>query len=54
MAACRAIGLDWSITHAVLNTLPGIGEDCEEKLSEMEEQYVRLSVASAERLLNYW
>jgi uncharacterized protein (DUF2336 family) len=54
MAVCRAIGLDWSVAHAVLNTLPGIGEDREEKLGEMEEQYDRLSVASAERLLNYW
>jgi uncharacterized protein (DUF2336 family) len=54
MALCRAIGLDWSVAHAVLNTLPGIGEDREAKLGEMEEQYARLSVASAERLLNYW
>jgi uncharacterized protein (DUF2336 family) len=54
MAVCRAIGLDWSVAHAVLNTLPGIGEDREEKLGEMEEQYTRLSAASAERLLNYW
>jgi len=54
MAVCRSIGLDWSIAHAVLNTLPGMTEDREEKLGEMEEQYARLSVASAERLLNYW
>ena len=54
MAVCRAIGLDWSIAHAVLNTLPGMGDDREEKLGGMAEQYVRLSVPSAERLLNYW
>ena len=54
MAVCRAIGLDWSVTHAVLNTLPGVGEDREEKLGEMEEQYARLSAASAQRLLDYW
>ncbi len=54
MAVCRSIGLDWSVAHAVLNTLPGIGEDREDKFEEMEEQYARLSVASAERLLNYW
>jgi hypothetical protein len=54
MAVCRSIGLDWPIAHAVLNTLPGMAEGREEKLGDMEEQYTRLSVASAERLLNYW
>jgi uncharacterized protein (DUF2336 family) len=54
MAVCRSIGLDWSVAHAVINTLPGMGENREDKFEEMEEQYARLSVASAERLLRYW
>jgi uncharacterized protein (DUF2336 family) len=54
MAVCRSIGLDWSVAHAVISTLPGMGENREGKFEEMEEQYARLSVASAERLLRYW
>jgi uncharacterized protein (DUF2336 family) len=54
MAVCKAIGLEWMIAHAVLNNLPGMSDDREEKLSGMEEQYSRLSTESAERLLAYW
>jgi uncharacterized protein (DUF2336 family) len=54
MAVCRSIGLEWSVAHAVLSTLPGMDEDREEKIGDLEEQYARLSVASAERLLGYW
>jgi uncharacterized protein (DUF2336 family) len=54
MAVCRSIGLEWSVAHAVLCTLPGMDENREEKLGDQEEQYERLSVASAERLLKYW
>ena len=35
MVMCKAIGLDWMVAHAVLNNLPGISEDREEKLGEM-------------------
>jgi hypothetical protein len=54
MVMCKAIGLDWHIAHAVLNNLPGMRDDREEKFGEMEEQYSRLSVESAERLLAHW
>jgi uncharacterized protein (DUF2336 family) len=54
MVMCKAIGLDWHIAHAVLNNLPGMSEDREEKFGEMEEQYNRLSTESAERLLAHW
>jgi uncharacterized protein (DUF2336 family) len=54
MAMCKAIRLEWMIAHAVLNTLPGMGDDREEKLEAMSEEYERLSPASAERLLGYW
>ena len=54
MALCKAIGLDWMIAHAVLNNLPGIAEEREEKLEAMSEEYERLSTELAERLLGYW
>jgi len=54
MVLCKAIGLKSMVTHAVLNNLPGISEDREEKLGEMEEQYAHMSTESAERLLGYW
>jgi len=54
MVVCKAIGLEWPVAYAVLCTLPGMGEDREEKLGGMEEQYDRLSGPSAERLLGYW
>jgi uncharacterized protein (DUF2336 family) len=54
MAMCKAIGLIWMVAHAVLSTLPGMGEDREAKLEEMHEEYDRLSSESAQRLLGYW
>ncbi|MGH6727357.1 MAG: DUF2336 domain-containing protein [Pseudolabrys sp.] len=54
MAMCKAIGLEWHIAHAVLNNLPGMGEDREQKFEAMEEEYGRLSREAAERLLGYW
>jgi uncharacterized protein (DUF2336 family) len=54
MVMCKAIGLVWRVAHAVLNNLPGMSEDREEKLNEVEEQYAHMSTDSAERLLGYW
>ena len=54
MALCKAIGLEWMVAHAVINNLPGISEEREEKFEQMCEQYERLSTESAERLLGYW
>ncbi len=54
MVMCKAIGLEWHIAHSVLNNLPGMSDDREEKFAEMEEQYERLSTESAERLLAHW
>lgn len=54
MVMCKAIGLAWMVAHAVLNNLPGISEDREEKLGEMEEHYAHISAESAGRLLGYW
>jgi hypothetical protein len=42
------------VAHAVINNLPGISEEREEKFEQMCEQYERLSTESAERLLGYW
>ncbi len=53
MALCRAIGLEWLVAHAVLNTLPGMGDGREQMLEEMSAEYGRLSTESAERLLGY-
>jgi uncharacterized protein (DUF2336 family) len=54
MVMCKAIGLTWMVAHAVLNNLPDISEDREEKLGDMEEHYTHMSTESAERLLDYW
>ena len=54
MVMCKAIELDWHIAHSVLNNLPTMSEDREEKFAEMEVQYERLSTESAERLLAHW
>jgi Uncharacterised protein conserved in bacteria (DUF2336) len=54
MVMCKAIGLVWTVAHAVLNSLPGINEDREEKLGEIEEQYAHMSNESAQRLLSHW
>ena len=54
MVMCRAIGLEWMVAHSVLNTIPGLGEERDEQLEEMREEYDRLSAQSAGRLLGYW
>ena len=54
MVMCKAIGLKSVVAHAVLSNLPGMSEDRDEKLSEMEEQYAHMSTDTAERLLGYW
>ena len=54
MVMCKAIGLVWIVAHAVLNSLPGINEDREEKLGEIEEQYAHMSNELAQRLLSHW
>ena len=54
MVMCKAIGLDWHIAHSVLDNLPGMSDDREEKFADMEVQYARLSTESAERLLAHW
>jgi predicted component of type VI protein secretion system len=54
MVVCKAIGLTWMVAHAVLNNLPGISEDREEKLGDMEEHYTHMSLETAGRLLDYW
>ena len=43
MALCKAIGLEWMVAHAMLNNLPGISEEREEKLEQMCAEYERLS-----------
>ena len=54
MVMCKAIGLEWHIAHSVINNLPGMSEDREEKFADMEVQYERLSTELAERLLAHW
>jgi hypothetical protein len=54
MVMCRAIGLEWMVAHSVLNTISGLGEERDEQLEEMREEYDRLSAQSAGRLLGYW
>jgi len=54
MVLCKAIGLEWMIAHSVLNNLPGMSNEREEKFEEMSAEYERLSTDSAERLLGYW
>ncbi|MGH6685062.1 MAG: DUF2336 domain-containing protein [Pseudolabrys sp.] len=54
MAVCKAIGLEWPVAQAVLGVLPGVGDDRDQKLADVQAQYPRLSRASAERLLNFW
>jgi len=54
MTLCKAIGLDWMIAKAVLNTLPAMADERYERLVGMEEEYKRLSAESAGRLLGHW
>lgn len=54
MVMCKAIKLNWSVAHAVLSTLPGMGGSRPPQLEEMCEEYGRLSCESAQRLLGYW
>jgi hypothetical protein len=54
MVLCKAIKLDWSIAHAVLNALPGVGASRAAQVEQMCEDYDRLSSSSAHHLLGYW
>ena len=53
MVLCKTIDLDWSVTHAVLS----MGPSASSRVSQVEEirdDFKRLSVASAQRLMSYW
>jgi uncharacterized protein DUF2336 len=54
MVICRAIGLEWYVTHAVLDNLQSMQDNRDQKFALMEGQYERLSMESAERVLTYW
>ena len=53
MILCKAINLDWSITHAVLSAGPG-AKGHATQLEELCKDFERLSLPTATRLLGFW
>ena len=54
MVLCKAINLDWGTAHAVLTVNPLAETFRAMELEELEEDFERLSVSSAQRILWYW
>ena len=50
---CKAIGLNWSVTHAVLKVGPNAGEHSK-RLEEYYADFDRLSASTARRVLGFW
>ena len=53
MVLCKAISLDWSITHAVLSAGPSAKYHAGQ-LEELCKDFERLSLSTARRLLGFW
>lgn len=54
MVLCKAINLDWCTAHAVLTVNLFAKTSRTMELEELEEDFERLSVSSAQRILWYW
>ena len=54
MVLCKAINLDWCTAHAVLTVNPFAKTSRTMELEELEEDFERLSVSSAQRIIWYW
>jgi uncharacterized protein (DUF2336 family) len=54
MVLCKAINLDWYTSRAVLTINPPAATSRETELEELEEDFFRMSVSSAQRILWYW
>lgn len=53
MILCRAINLDWSITHAVLSTGPSAKTHADQ-LEDLCKNFENVSLSMARRLLGFW
>ncbi len=53
MILCKSISLDWSIAHAVLGTGPN-AEERAKQIEGLHDDFERLSVFTARRLLGFW
>ena len=54
MVLCKAIDLNWCAAHAVLTINRNDERARATQLEELEEDFERLSVSSAQRILWYW
>ncbi len=54
MVLCRSINLDWYTSYAVLTINPADTTSRTDELKELEEDFKRLAVSSAQRILWYW
>ncbi len=54
LVLCKAIGLDWSIMHAVVLARPTASHMKESEIDEAYATYQKLSVSAAQRLLRFW
>ena len=54
MVLCRSINLDWHTSYAVLTINPPDTASRTDELKELEEDFKRLAVSSAQRILWYW
>ena len=54
MVLCKAINLEWFTAHAVLTVNPLVKTSRTMELEELEEDFERISVSSAQRILWYW
>ena len=51
---CKAVGLDWISTEAIVSASPMIQDLDQRQLDELHEQYDALSTSSAQRMLRFW
>ncbi len=53
LVPCRAANMQWAVTKAILECRFSI-EIPEAELKQAEQEFKKLSVASAQRLLRFW
>jgi uncharacterized protein (DUF2336 family) len=51
---CKAAGLSWSSLKALITIAPGRDVPTEGEINKLKEDYIRLSSATAQRVLRFW
>jgi uncharacterized protein (DUF2336 family) len=54
MVLCKSLGLDWQTTHVVIMASHAAKDLGEAEIVDLREQYVALTIPSAQRVLRFW